>query len=63
MDSAAVRQIFDRSAATYVVVERLSDESRERMRAEVVEALQPLREERGFPRSYIAVFTRAGRGG
>jgi SAM-dependent methyltransferase len=51
------------SHAARGVLERLSEDARERMRAEVVAAMQQLREERGFPRTYTAIFTRAQAGG
>lgn len=51
------------SHAARVVLESLSEESRDRLRAEVTEAMQQIRDARGFPRTYTAVFTRAQRGG
>jgi SAM-dependent methyltransferase len=50
------------SHAARLVLESLSDASREQLRAEVVAAMQDLREERGFPRTYTAILTRALRG-
>lgn len=41
------------------VLEAFSDESREQMRAEMIEAMQQLRDDAGFPRSYEAIFSRA----
>jgi ubiquinone/menaquinone biosynthesis C-methylase UbiE len=44
------------------VLEPLPEESRQRLRAEVTEAMQQLRQENGFPRAYTAVLTRAQKG-
>jgi ubiquinone/menaquinone biosynthesis C-methylase UbiE len=51
------------SHAARLVLEALSDHSRERLRAEVTEAMQQLRTQNGFPRTYTAVLTRAQAGG
>jgi ubiquinone/menaquinone biosynthesis C-methylase UbiE len=47
------------SHAARGVLERLPEESQQRLRAEVGEAMQHLRTDEGFPRTYTAVYTRA----
>jgi hypothetical protein len=46
------------SHASRTLLEALSDDSQERLRAQVGEAMEQVRDERGFPRIYTALFSR-----
>jgi SAM-dependent methyltransferase len=50
---------WNMSHASRAFIDALSPDVRERYRDHVFEAMQPLRSERGFPRTYTALFARA----
>jgi ubiquinone/menaquinone biosynthesis C-methylase UbiE len=52
---------FNWSHGSRAVLEPLTNEVRGRYRADMVDAMEQVRDERGYPRAYTAIFTRARR--
>jgi ubiquinone/menaquinone biosynthesis C-methylase UbiE len=53
---------FNWSHGSRVFLEPLSEDTRNRYRAEAAEAMEQVREERGYPRTYTALFAKARSG-